>query len=230
MKKILEILQILVLISVVGLIVWYIFFRDIPTPDPRVDYVYITDTVYLDSVIKIPEPYPIPTPPKTVVIYKTDSSSLDSLSLIIQGKEIIIAGLKDSIAIHHNFLKLYPSNPKLLFMGLKRDSLSLGLLSISGQAQENSWPIDLNQFNYRWNHNSDLSRHPTQSPPIEEKSPIKYFMGGGVDLLKSSPYISGRIQKDWARIILYGDIRFGLLKVETSGIQIGANYELWVNR
>jgi len=219
MKKILQ-----------GLVVWYFFFRKPIIPPSDTEYVYVTDTVWLDTVIVVSEPYYIHTPPKTVIIYKTDSSSLDSLSLILKEKEIVIASLKDSISIHENYLKQFPSNPKILGMDLNKDSLSLGLLSISGQTQINSWPINLDRFDYRWVHGSDLSRHPTQSPPIKERSQTQYFMGGGVDLLKTSPYILGRIQKDWARIMLYGDIRLGLLEIETSGIQIGINYEVWANR
>jgi len=228
MKK--KITIIILILLIIGLIIWDTFFRIIPTPVP-ITYNYVTDTIRDSIPYKVPEPYPVPTPPVIITYYETDSSTIKDLQILLSKKEVIIAGLQDSVKIHQNYLKQYPTNPKLLSMDLKRDSLRFGLLSISGQVEERNWPIDLNQFNYRWNIESDLSRHSTTLPPIERKPFAEYFVGGGYDILYSSPYLSGRIEKNWTRIRLYGDTHIGLLKKESSEIKIGAEYKFkWLQK
>jgi hypothetical protein len=227
MKKYLNTILLVLIILFIG---WYVFLRKVEPIKPTISYQYHTDTLFIDTLYVPGKPYPIPTPPKTVKIYVIDSVALDSIKLALNEKEIIISGLKDSIAISVNYLKQFPSNPKLLTMDLKRDTLILGLLPISGQIQENAWPIDLNQFNYRWNFGSDLSRHPTQSPPTGKKPFANYFVGGGVDILHTVPYLSGRIEKQWSSLRFYGDIRVVLFNNDKGSINIGADYQLWQNR
>ena len=209
----------LLILLIVGLIVWDAFIRKHPLSEPVISYQYITDTVWDSIPYAVPEPYPVPTPPRTVTLYEVDSVVVNSLKILISKRDLLIASLKDTISIHKDYLKQYPSNPKLLAIDLKQDSMSVGLLNITGIPQEDKWPIDLARFNYRWTNDADLSRSPTLTPPTEEQQPFaNYFVGGGVDLLYLSPYISGRIEKEWARIRLYGNIDAGLLKIESSGI------------
>lgn len=217
-------LSILFLI-IIGLVVWDIFFRKILIPEPEISYQYITDTIWDSIPYFVPEPYPVPTPPHIVTIYKTDTNILNQYKLLLSEKNLIIAGLIDTILIQETFLKSYPSNPKLLAIDLKQDSMSVGLLNITGIPQKDKWPIDLARFNYRWTNGADLSRSPTLTPPTQERSHFEYFVGGGVDFLYLSPYVSGRIEREWTRIRLYGNIDVGLLKNETSGLKLGVDYK-----
>jgi hypothetical protein len=217
-------LIILCISIIVGFIVWDTFFRKHPIIT-TIDYQYITDTI-IDSIpYKVPEPYPVYTPPSVIRIYVGDSNEVKDLKILLNQKEILIMGLKDTIKVQQAYLKLYPNNPKLLSMDLKKDTLKLGLLPISGQIEERSWPIDLNVFNYRWNIASDLSRHTVKLPPIENPNYLEYFIGGGYDLLYWSPYLSGKIEKNWTRIRLYGNAEIGLLKKESSSIKVGVDYK-----
>lgn len=219
---------IIVLLSLIliGLVIWDRFFRERPSPIV-INYDYITDTI-IDSIpYQVPIPYPVPTPPSTIVIHISDSLAIDSLSLIIKGKEILIARLRDTLAIQQNFLKQYPNNPKLLSMNLTRDSLVFGLLPITAQIEEYHWPIDLNRFNYSWSLPLGLHRQSTSLPPTEKKPFAKYFVGGGVNFVSSSLYLSGKMEKDWSRIRLYGETQIGLLKKETSAIRIGVDYRIY---
>jgi hypothetical protein len=225
--KIRHIIEILLLFLIIGLIWWFVFFKKDKPIEPSISYVYITDTIYDSIPYSVPEPYPISTSPRTVTIYLIDSLALDSLTLLLSQQSILIAGLKDTIRIHEGYLKQYPYNPKLVAIDLRRDTMSMGLLNITGIPQEDRYPLDLGQFDYRWNYEAGLTRHPTQTPPIEEQQPFAYyFVGGGVDLLYLSPYLSGKMEKDWARIRLYGTVNVGLLKRESSGIFIGIDYKL----
>ena len=219
-------LIIILIIIIIGLIIWDSFIRKYPIPDPIINYEYVTDTLYKPEPYPIPEPYPVPTPPRTIIKYEVDSVTLNYFKLTISKQNIYIASLLDTIAIHQNYIKQFPKNPKLLELSLIKDSLYLGLLQISGQAKKKNWPIDLNRFSYRWDYINDLSRKITKLPPTEEKPFAQYFVGGGVDLLWHSPYISGKIEKDWARIRLYSNADIGLLNWETSSIKIGIDYKL----
>lgn len=222
-----KILSIIVNIILIGLIVWIIFFRKVPVPDPivTIDYQYITDTVYLDTLYLPGKPYPVNTPPNTIKIFLTDSAAIDSLKILLREKDILISGLEDSISIHQNYLKQFPNNPKLLAIDLKRDSMYLGLLQITGQVQEHSWPIDLNNYAYRWNYPTNLSRHEVQQPPTLKEPFANYFVGGGVDILYKSPIISGQIEKNWTSLRLYGTIDVGLLSNKASSIKAGIYYK-----
>ncbi len=220
-----KIINIILFFSLIGFWVYITLIRKYPEPEIVDDYQYKTDTLYKDTLYLPGKPYPVPTPPRTVKIYLTDSSVIDSLKLLLQDQEVIIAGLEDTIALHEAYLKQFPENPKILNMDLSRDTLNFGLLFISGQIQERSWPIDLNRFNYRWSYASDLSRHPTHSPPVQEKPFAEYYAGGGFDFLWLSPYLNGRIEKNWARFQFYGDAQIGLLNLKASDIKVGLNYK-----
>lgn len=224
MKK--NVLIFVLLIIITGLVIWYLDYINSSVPNSQVSYNYVTDTVYIDTTYTIPVSEGLITKPITLIKYRIDSIALDSLNLIINQQNIIIAGLKDSIAISSYYLKQFPRNPKLLSFSLIKDTLRIGLLPISGQIEERVWPIDLNSWGYIWDFNSDLTRHPTESSTTLDKPFAEYFVGGGVDILWLSPYLSGRIEKDFRRVRLYGDAHIGLLKKETHGLKIGLEYRL----
>jgi len=219
-------LTIIFLSLIIGLLIIIPLFRNESIPNPEISYEYTTDTVYINQIFKDEVPDGVNTDPITIIRYKTDSLALDSLNILIDHQNLIITGLKDSITIHHYYLKQFPSNPKLLSIILNRDTLTMGLLPISGQIEERDWPIDLHQWSYAWNIDSELSRHPTPLPPTQDKPFAEYFVGGGVDIVWLSPYISGRIEKNWSRFRLYGDAHIGLLKMETHGVYIGLDYKI----
>lgn len=224
MKK--NILIGVLLLIIGGLVTWFIFFKKKPIPEPQISYIYLSDTIYVDRVFNVPIHPGTVTPPITIIKYRTDSMALDSLNLIIGQQNITITSLKDSITINNYYLKQFPYNPKLISFILRRDTMKAGLLSISGVVEERAWPIDLNNWEYAWDFNSDLTRHPTSSPPTQDMPLANFYVGGGVDLIDLSPYLSGRVERDFRRIRLYGDARIGLLKKETHGIYIGLDYKL----
>lgn len=226
MKKLQKYLIIINLCLIIGIILYFSLFRKKPIPSQPI-YNYITDTIHDSIPYPIPIPYLITTPPRIVTEYLVDSVAIDSLKLLMTQDSIIIAGLKSQILIHQNYLKQFPRNPKLLSLDLKRDSLVLGLLQISGIPEKDKWPIDLNLYSYRWDFNNNFTRTDiTQLPPTRQRLNLQYFVGGGVDLLYLSPYVSGRIEQEWTRIRLYGNAQVGLLKKESSTLEIGAEYKI----
>ena len=224
---------IIILITIIiGLIIWDTFIREHKIPDPiiTIDYQYVTDTIWKDTLYLKGDPYPIPTPPKYLIRYKIDSTLIKNLKLILSEKNLYIAGLKDTITLHKSYLKQFPNNPKLIELSLIKDTIELGLLQISGQAESKQWPIDLNRFDYKWDYVNDLTRRNTKSPPIKEKFFAEYFVGGGYNLLYSSPYIDFSAEKGLQRIWLYSNIQIGLLNKETSSIKVGVKYQISGNK
>jgi hypothetical protein len=222
MKKYLIYTLFLILLAV---IVYLGFFRE-----PKIEFVsypvYRTDTIYVYETIKVPKPYPVPTPPSTVEIYLVDSLAIDSLKLELSKQNIILQGLYSQIEISQNFLKQFPYNPKLLGLELSFDSLSLSILKTNGIPESQTFPIFLSGFKYRWT-NEGLSSIPIDPRPIN--LPLQSYLGLGVDLLHLSPYVNVGVEKDYTRIKLYGDIRVGLLKTEYSGIDLGIKYKFRFN-
>ena len=87
MKKC-NILELVLCVGITILIVVLICKKD-KKPDTLISYEYRTDTIWSDTVFILQEPLKIVTPPKTVTIYKTDTSSLDSLTILVKEKDII---------------------------------------------------------------------------------------------------------------------------------------------
>ena len=113
MKKLLLITLSFIILS---LIFWDSFIRKHPISDSitTIDYQYITDTVWKDTLYLIGDPYPIPTPPRIITKYKTDSIAIKNLQLLISKQDVLIAGLKDTITLRESYLKQFPSHPKLI--------------------------------------------------------------------------------------------------------------------
>jgi len=218
-------ISLVLLLIIAGLAIWYFFFRKEPTPTQTVSYEYVTDTVYIDRIIKVKVPTGISTSPQTVLVYKTDSSVIDSLNIELKNKQILLSSLMYSVSLHQSFITQFPTNPKLLSLALYRDSLSLGLLNTKGEVTESMWPIDLNKWYYTWDNESDLLRYSTNIPK-PDKPFLDFYMGGGFDMLWVSPYVSASVEKNISRIRLYGNAQLGLLKNEVHGLKIGIDYRI----
>jgi len=225
MGKNIYILTLLLIIA--SAVAWYFFIREDPVPEQVTMYEYTTDTIFVQVPYEVPVPYSVPTPPLTVTIYKVDSAAIQGLRLIIADQELKITGLKDTISLHENYIKQYPRNPKFLSMELNRDSLNLGLLQISGQIEERSWPIDLNAWSYNWNFDSDLSRHATQPPPIKKPELFQLLIGGGADLLASSSYGSLRAEFHIKKFRIYSDANLLFKIPEASNVRVGLEYKIY---
>ena len=215
--------RILLLIILVGVFYVIFFHRTEPTHilDPNIQWK--TDTIKVPEPYAVPEPYGIKVPPRIVKIYEVDSSALDSLKLIIKNDSITIAGLHNQINIHSNYLKLFPTNPKLIALDLSFDTLSLSLLNISGIITSYDYPIFIEFFKYHWSE-GQLTKEDNIRVIPQNPNFLNYKAGLGYDLLFLTPYIQGEISKDISKFDIYGRIGFGLLNNKASEIRVGVNY------
>ena len=222
-------IYILILITIViCLIGWYFFIRKDPPPIQTVSYEYVTDSIYVDRPYEVRVPYEVKTPPITVTEYLVDSVAIKDLRLKISEAKIIIESLNENIIIQGDYLKQYPNNPKLIAFYLNRDTLNLGLLLISGLIVEERWPIDLNAWVYSWNYESNLTRHPTQPPPVETQDLIQLFIGGGATFgYKSSPHISLRGEMGRKNLRVFSDVNFMITQPDYSNLRLGVEYKIY---
>jgi len=218
MKK----LNIVIILVLIGIIAYLWFFKK-PEVITHTETVYKTDTLYIDKPYPIPVPYPVEVPPHVVTLYEKDTIAINNLKLLLSEKDIIIQGLNSQILISQDFIKQYPSNPKLLELNLSPDSLSLSLLGLDGIPLSKRYPLFLSRHKYKWTIEG-LTKSNISSPPI--KTPVRYFVGGGANFLYPSPYVDFMVEKEWTRMRLYGDIKVGLLKREASSIDIGLRYNI----
>lgn len=148
---------------------------------------YNTDTITINKPYPIPRPYFIQVKPKTVTIYKVNPADGDLIR--INDSLQALVDNHDTIYIKDNFLELFPYNPKLISMGLNRDSLHLTLFGINSELIQYSYPIYLNDYSYQWDEKSLLTAKPTSYLRNFGKRKLNTELNafGGYDILKSRP-------------------------------------------
>ena len=201
-----------------------IFYKGKPLPYPITKYVY--DTTFIDKPYPVPKPYPYEVLVQGVTIYEPDTIALDSMKILLNKKEVMIWRLDKQIHISQNYLKQFPSNPKLLELNLSLDTLSLSLLKTDGIPSKSEYGLNLSGFKYKWT-NDGLSVTRVNSPSVKKKYiALNYFAEGGVNFLYFSPYIGFNIETDISRIRLYAGIEAGLLNKNASSINLGLKYRI----
>lgn len=208
----------------VGFILCYIAFSDGDTILPG-ETEYITDTIKVPKPYSVPKPYPVNTKPITIIIYERDSLALDSLKLLLFEKDIVIQGLKSEITISQDYLKQFPFNPKLINLGLSRDSLSLALLNIQGIVQEYHYPISLRQYKYNWSDNV-LGKAGDNPPPVGSVRCNILLAGGGLDLWQRTAYTSVKLESTKNRTTFYSELKIGIPRYQYSNLNVGVYFKL----
>lgn len=218
-----DILYLTIIGSILILLIYILFGNT--NPIPTIEYIYKTDTVYVDKPYEVPIPYEVPTPPKVIKIYRIDSTSIDSLSMIIKDKDLLIFKLKDSILVSEFYLKQFPKNPKLLSLGLTKDSLDISLLNINGSINTFNWPINLTYFDYMWDYKNNLTRSVHK---VSNYGPnFNYYIGAGWDITRTSPFITNQIEITNRKIKLFTSTDIGLLDIKSSNFKFGIGYSLY---
>lgn len=230
MKKIIILIFLIIGISIGILSTRYYFLSRYDfqsSSEPQIEYKTIR--VEVPNPYPVPKPYPVDSPPKIIKKFITDSSLLDSLKLVIENQNIVITGLSDSLSIHQNYLKQFPSNPKLIELLLSKDSLSLALLNIQGQIYQNTYPIFLNHYRYKYT-NSGLTSIKIK-PIVEEDLPESHWLtiysGMYYCILQNNFYPYIRMEKDIKNFKLNTNINLNLNDYTNSQLLIGIGYKLY---
>lgn len=160
---------------------------------PKVEYIYKTDTLYVDKPFEIHDTLIKITPPRYITYYK-DTGSYKNITVekIDTNLLVRIHELEDSIKIHENFLKKHPFASKLLELELQKDSLILTTMDITSQVESKIYPIDLNFYGYQYSDN--VLRHDTLKSNIKPKKNKSLFkksllIGGSYSILNKVPLV-----------------------------------------
>lgn len=216
------------LIIIIIILIAILVFRLIPETPP-IPIKYITDTVYVHKPYEVPKPYEVIVPPKIVKIYDTvkikepDWVIVDSLRFSITQDSILIDGFKKELALHKDYLRFYPTNPKLISLSLNKNVLSITGLSIDGNIYDNQYPINTEQYRYLWENNALTS---DELPKVTLKNPVKYYMGGGLNLWSRDPYFTLRAEKSFGRVNVYSSAYLALTNKKISTLNFGFEYSL----
>lgn len=219
-----------ILVIGLGLVIAYLSIRLVKIQNLHTDKTEIitkTDTITRYEPIKELKPFRTPVLPKTEIQYKIvrirDLEEINKLKLRIKEDSILISGLEDSLAIHKNYIKIFPDYPKLLALDLQKSNLSLSLLHIDGIPREYQYPINLDRYRYRWTEHSFTSDF---NVIIPRKRKYNYYLGSGIDIGNKLLYSSFRVERIWARSRLYLHTQIGLFTDNYSGVKIGYEYNL----
>lgn len=195
---------------------------------PYREVVLKTDTIYVDKPY-IPEDIPKDTvKPKTVVMWKVDSSQLMEYKLrLIQDSvkySLLIQRLRDSFLISEVFLKTYPGNPKLLGLNIYRDSLNLTTMTIDGVTKSEKYNLYLQDYNYVWS-TSGLGYNKTKYKK-EKSNPFSHYFGMQYDFFNRQILPIYQIRLNIKKFELNLSASQELLLNENPEIRVGVNYKI----
>jgi len=213
------------LLIIITLLVYIAFIKKpkvVGVPVPT----YTTDTIQVPVPYEVPVPYPKEVPPKIVYQYYSgfDSITLDSLLWRISENELLIEYMSQSLSYNERFLVSYPLNPKLLSFDLNRDSMNLSLLNPDGDLFSYNYPIDLNNFKYRWV-DHQLTRK-NDILPVTKNKEVSLYGNVGYDFVGLSPIIGLYIDKPFGKFRAYSSADIGLLNVKASSLKVGIGYKI----
>lgn len=160
MDNFIKLLQTIIIIIILGLLLWFIFFKAPKREQELRQYWeakdFKTDTVHVDvDYTKLPRPeYKNYVPPAVVVEYKAPAIN-NQISVNLDDSLIqVIDSLQNTITnIHQAYLQLYPQASKLIYGNFSQDTLKLDVLLTSGRIQSQVYPVDYARFRYQYINN-----------------------------------------------------------------------------
>jgi hypothetical protein len=168
-----------------------------------------TDTVKVQSVYNTPQNiYPNYVGPKNYYSYLDDTSSniLKYLDSVLQVNDSLG---KTLATINSQYIKKFPTKPKLIYGEFKQDSLRLDFLEISGEVHRYDYLVNFRRFNYQWVDSlRAMEKSFTPSKPVQNKA---HFMGlyanTGYDFLLKQPVVSADINWGYKKFRLGGELK-----------------------
>ena len=206
---------------------WHVSKKGITLP------VYFPVVVNVPKYIDKPVPYEIVIPPHITYKYM---SYIDSMKLVSVRDSLIclvsIGPTHDTVKVKTKFLTAFPTQPKLINLDLKMDSLDITMLNIEAQLYTLRYPLNLFGWKYRYDGFS-MSVAPLKSPYGQPKVSRWLFelfgyLGSNVityPTISPALYAEGRIS--YARITLSAEPFMTITKHPELGINVKIGYRFW---
>jgi len=177
------------IITTIIIIFWVI---NKPEPITVVETQYITDTI-IDSIpYTIPDMVYIDTTKPTQVIVYINNPNTDSIGLVLENDSLqLILDSLNTLTFHSDFLKLFPTSPKLLEIKLALDTLEIVTLNYTPQVEKKIYPIYLTKYKYHWI-DGLLNKEELPEPVIIKSNKYKgdCYILGGYSVLHKYPLVS----------------------------------------
>tara|TARA_R110002012_G_scaffold315642_1_gene529715 strand:- start:2433 stop:3113 length:681 start_codon:yes stop_codon:yes gene_type:complete len=195
----------------------------------KVEYIYKTDTLYIDKPFEVHDTLIKVTPPKYITYYK-DTGSYHNITVEKVDTNLLVRihELEDSIHIHEKFLKKHPFASKLLELELRKDSLRLTTMNITSQVESKIYPIDLNFYQYQYSDNTLRHDSLKQSKSPRKNSNVKrsLLIGGSYSILQKTPLVHLEYPINYRRVRLSIESTASLETTPNLNIYLKALYKI----
>lgn len=144
---------------------------------------YITDTLYkgkYDSLVKVKGK---PIKPKTLINWLPSKPQIIDSVEIINGYLKLHPQGKPPLDIKNEFLTNYTSSPKLLSLGITRDSLSMTTYNPDATTLTKVYPLFLEKYGYDWKGDKLVSYEVSETKPlvIKKNKLSNFYINMGYD-------------------------------------------------
>ena len=237
MKKTFEIIGIIAILGIVSYSFYYMYFiRGKEKEDFKLNNYqtqYVIDSLTLSKLLGSIQPTKGEVYVKPIVItnYIIDSISQINYHIKLENDKLklINENLKDSLEINKRFLTISPKSSKLLLSTVAIDTLSYMLLDITGQVTNKKYPINLNQFSYKFTNDSLFATklNKTNENINSKKKSLGLNIQTGYEILYSKPFIGVEIEKTLWKINFSSELNINIHKTPTMFFGIKAKYRIW---
>ena len=184
---------------------------------------HTTDTIYVDKPYEVQVPGKNSTiiKPYTVTIYKDTGRTRfipipDSIWKL--KKDSIQQVLKTGLS-YQDWATRYGES-QLLNLTLKQDTLDLSLFNPDFRTYQKKYPINLTKFTYEY-YGGEI-----YTWPVKTKKPSFHYLGeAGYDFLKSSPFGSLEVYREFKGLPVFIRADYLILNPQQSTLRTGVRYQ-----
>jgi len=190
----------------------------------KVDYTYITDTIYVNKPYEIIKTITKKTPPKTIKIYETVYIPADT---VYKWKDkIIIITKKDSFSYNENFLTRYILSPKLLNIDLAFDTMNITILDTAGITSSQIYPLDFSRYKYQWYDGQLHHKKLLFKNFNKDWNFTGLYANVGFDFFKLSPLIGIDYSINWRFIRIRSNFNLYINQNPSLSLDLGVGFKL----
>lgn len=233
MKVTREWLQLILTVGIMAFVIWFFLFYGPEQAKIAKEYWenpnFKTDSIQVGvDYSKLPTPvYKNYVPPKVVINYTPPEvhasiSMNDSLITVIDSLK------KELYTINALYLKLYPTNPKLIYGTFDTDSIRLDLLGIDGSIRTHLYGTNYERFRYQWKE-GEFRAEPKKSSASKEFTSQSYAFGG-YSLTDRAPMLGADYHLYKGKWRLGGNTYLTIEKQPTFNLQGTIGYRLYGTR
>ena len=225
-----------IMLVLAGLLAYSVFFKPDNTNELKEYWEsksFKTDTVEVKvDYSQLPKPiYKNYVPPAVVVNYVDSTKTINNHKQVIVSNDSllqVIDSLQNEITeISLDYIRRYPSSPKLIYGEYSGDTARFDLLEIDGQIRTYKYGVNYTRFGYQWLSSADFRAHTitrTTFSELLEKSTL--YGNAGYSFTLAKPFISMDYSLYKRRYRLDFDTRMTLENSPVFRFDVGLGYKI----